>query len=240
MREAQEAAARNWQLDADNIMRLAGDPDMQGVWKYLGQRRREGPVEARLYFHPARDDERDSRGKPAQHWREDRFASRAEWKQALAFEELFMFVLAMSRHAHAATVAEAQHYRAAAKTYREAATREIPGFVETVDERVWRQIKPRERVAKALHRTADDMEMLANALEADADKQRRPQIVAVVGDKLERLFGQRFHTQAATIASVILGEPVSKKTAVNASRKLYPKPRKNRPRKIYLARRKNR
>ena len=147
MREAQEAAARNWQLDADNIMRLAGDPDMQRVWKYLGQRRRKGSVETRLYFHPARDDERDSRGKPAQHWREDRFASRAEWKQALAFEELFMFVLAMSRHAHAATVAEARHYRAAAKTYREAATREIPGFVETVDERVWRQIKPRERVA---------------------------------------------------------------------------------------------
>ena len=139
-----------------------------------------------------------------------------------------MFVLAMSRHAHAATVAEAQHYRTAAKTYREAATREIPGFVETVDKRVWRQIKPRERVAKALQRTADEMEMLANALEADADKQRRPQIVAAVGDKLERLFGQRFHTQAATIASVILGEPVSKKTAVNASRKLYPKPRKKR------------
>ena len=142
VREAQEAAARNWQLDADNIMRLAGDPDMQGVWKYLGQRRREGSVKTQRYFHPARDDERDSRGKPAQHWREDRFASRTEWKQAQAFEELFMFVLAMSRHARAATVAEVQHYRAAAKTYREAATREIPGFVEVVDERVWRQIKP--------------------------------------------------------------------------------------------------
>jgi hypothetical protein len=77
------------------------------------------------------------------------------------------------------------------------------------------------------------MDMLANALEADADKQRRPQIVAMVGDKLERLFGQRFHTQAATIASVILGEPVSKKTAVNASRKLYPKPGKKPPLTVY-------
>jgi hypothetical protein len=240
VREAQEAAARNWQLDADNIIRLAGDPDMQGVWKYLGQRRREGSVKTQRYFHPARDDERDSRGKPAQHWREDRFASRTEWKQAQAFEELFMFVLAMSRHARAATVAEVQHYRAAAKTYREAGTREIPGFVEGVDDRVRREITQRERVAKALQRAADEMEMLANALEADADKQRRPQIVAVVGDKLERLFGQRFHTQAATIASVILGEPVSKKTAVNASRKLYPKPGKKRPLKVYLATRENR
>ena len=91
VREAQEAAARNWRLDADNIVRVAGDPDMQGVWKYLGQRRREGPVKTQLYFHPARDDARDSRGKPAQHWREDRFASRAEWKQAQGIPRVGVF-----------------------------------------------------------------------------------------------------------------------------------------------------
>ena len=57
--EAQEAAARNWQLDADNILRLARDPSLQGVWEYFSQRRRD---DRQLYFHPARDDERNRKG----------------------------------------------------------------------------------------------------------------------------------------------------------------------------------
>jgi hypothetical protein len=237
VREAQEAAARNWQLDADNILRLACDHSLQGVWTYFGQRRRDN---RQLYFHPARDEERDREGKPAQHWRDDRYASRAEWKQALAFEGLFSFMLATSRHARAAAGDEARSYRAEAKVYRDAAARELAGFgfAPAADDRVWSHPKQRGRVADALQRVADEMDAMADRLEDDAAKRTHLDIVRMVGDKLYELFKQRFHTQAAAIASVILGEAVSKRTAVSVARKVSPKSRKKPARVVYSTERK--
>jgi hypothetical protein len=91
----------------------------------------------------------------------------------------------------------------------------------------WDQTEKRERIAGAWTRLANEYDALADALEADANKRTHQHVAEMVGDRLEKLFGLRFHSQAAVIAGVILDEPVSRRTAERvAARRVSPKPTK--------------
>jgi hypothetical protein len=221
-----EQALQSKQRSAEiaEIVHLASDPRMKSVWQYLFQKARERPrprgrpVRTPKYKHSALDP--DPRGP----FRSDWFASRIEWRQQLAADQLFSLMVRLARSSPLVPAHHHSYYARKAEQFREEAAKVLEKFH---DRRIDRCKLERERYGRALRRMAEAADLLADAEAADATKQTPPIVMTQIAEALEIYFGKRMHGQTATIASVVLAVDLTADDAREAARGVWGKaPRK--------------
>jgi hypothetical protein len=203
VKRAEQAAAKRWEEDAQNITRIVANPRMRTVWQELDRRQSDGS-----YLYPARI----SVGRGAVR---EGFNSEADWKQALAYEQLFAAQIALARYHRVRSISEEERYRAAATALRSQAQAERanPDF-GLLPER-----DPRRRFADRLAGAAAAANQCAAAILADDRKQRRQRLAGSLSDKFIELFDQEMQGLTAIMTGVILNETVSRKTVRLATAK---------------------
>jgi hypothetical protein len=218
------------------VKRLTTDPRMENVWKYLQRRRREDHYRTSDFENPARDlapegSERDRAFPPS-------FRTRAAYMQHVAMETFYCDVLSLMTGGRFnrfggpyPTPTPTDEFISQWRTpYRDLAE-ELQAEAKTisVDPRFIDFPHELHKLKRRLLQAADAYEELASASQGDNIRRVPAAVTAHVARNLKTLFGHGMYSQAATVATIILGRDVTAAEAREWCRKGWVKTHERRP-----------
>jgi hypothetical protein len=191
--------------EAAMIVRITSDPRMGKVWAYLRNRRRD-PDDRRVrtheYEHATTDPDPNGR------YRSDRFPTRAEWRQQVAFENIYSEIIRWGGLRSRLPLSEARRYADEAAHLRAKAEVEAEAKSGT-DRRVDRCRAQHAKLERLYMKTAAAADALAAAYIADTEELSPAFVTVQTAEALFKNFGKRMYGQAAIIASVVLDRTVT-------------------------------